>query len=589
MSNILSDFDLLDLINLDETMWEGASTAGNSYDDAIDDSATVAANFSVYALATQDEEVNASDSIEGLIESTLEEVLVGGAFAVNQGWPVDLSSTASASDNFEAVLELPKIEEALSVSASFDAWSPLVSIGYGATASSSFGVLSSSTPIDDSASVLSSFDVLEANTPFNGDISVSTFFDAMDLSAVLDGSATVSTSFNVSNSYSEIVDDSLSLTEDPFSFFVLYENISENLSLEDSGIAASGVFIADSLFVYDGTGIGWGVTAESSLTLTDTIETILGIIVDEWLTLTDSQINNWNGREIVTEPITLYDIASGGKRFSDTIDESIAITDTNLYKLTITVLESLGFADLANALRSASESVSESMTLTDSPAHALSFLIAETLDVVDASSVIASFIHAIDEGIGLADAASLINRIGVTIADPLVFTETISSKANLYNLIYDTLALNVTVELNGEVWECYVLNTPKFLPSMYSGFDFNSYCVFEGRAFGANSIGIYELTGDTDAGSEIHTGVIFSQTDFDLFNQKKFRKGYLDISGTSPKIVLETERGQRQTYNVDSNGKVTVSSELKSKVWTLSIADFESLDGMKLIPIILTK
>ena len=159
----------------------------------------------------------------------------------------------------------------------------------------------------------------------------------------------------------------------------------------------------------------------------------------------------------------------------------------------------------------------------------------------------------------------------------------------LYSTIYDTLQMNVIVELDGEVWECYVLNTPKFYPSVYSGFNFNSYCVFENRAYGANDDGVYELTGSTDAGATIHTGVVLSSTNFGSANQKKFRRGYLGISGTAPVMVFQTENGQRETYNIDSEGKVVASSGLKSKSWKLSIADFDTLDSIKLLPIILTK
>jgi hypothetical protein len=158
-----------------------------------------------------------------------------------------------------------------------------------------------------------------------------------------------------------------------------------------------------------------------------------------------------------------------------------------------------------------------------------------------------------------------------------------------YNTITETLRMSVLVELAGEVYECYVLNTPKFMPSMYSGFDFNSYAVFENRAFGANATGIYELTGETDAGTNISTGVVMSETDFGMPNQKRFRRGYLGISGTSPVMVLETEDGSRESYAIDTNGKFVASHDLKSKKWKLSVADFDELETIKLIPVILTK
>ena len=92
----------------------------------------------------------------------------------------------------------------------------------------------------------------------------------------------------------------------------------------------------------------------------------------------------------------------------------------------------------------------------------------------------------------------------------------------------------------------------------------------ENRAFAANGPGIYELTGDTDAGTAIHSGVLMHNSDFGAPHQKRFRRGYLGISGGSPVMVLETEDGGRLAYTIDNNGKAVFSHEQKSKKWTLT-------------------
>ena len=367
------------------------------------------------------------------------------------------------------------------------------------------------------------------------------------------------------------------------------DTLTESLGMVDGSSFYFTLLMEEIIMLYDELNPAWATSIIEALTLTDSLSTVMGLIISDWLTLIDSQTNNWNGREIVPDTLNLYDILQMGKRFSDTITESITITDIVTRALTIAVLEYLGFTELVNAIRSGSESVNDAVELSDSPAHVLSLLINDILFAVDVASIAALFMDTVQESIGLADAASLINRIGLTVTDPITFTETLTSHGTLYSAVYDTLAMDVTVEFSGEVWECYVLNTPKFMPSMYSGFDFNSYCVFENRAFGANDTGIYELTGTTDAGSPIHTGAILSETDFGAPNQKRFRHGYLGISGTNPVMVFETDDGSRQVYNIDTRGKVVASHELKAKKWKLSVADYESLDTIKLIPIVLTK
>ncbi|MDD5062681.1 MAG: hypothetical protein PHN44_10430, partial [Candidatus Marinimicrobia bacterium] len=351
----------------------------------------------------------------------------------------------------------------------------------------------------------------------------------------------VTTVFEAINSLS--INDSVGIGDDPTPRLFGYPAINESLVATDESLPALSFTLTDVLFVWDVLRHGWAVTNEESLVLTDSTSEVLGLMIDDWLTLIDSQTNNWNGREIINQSLNLYDLAEQVKTFVDTITEDLTISDTITYALTVTVLEYLGFADLANALKTSAASVTESLALADSPEHAWQEIISEVLQAVDATSVIATFVNVIQEALSVADTVGILNRMGVSLNESLVLTETVSNKGTFYTAVYDTIALNVSVELGNEVYECYVLNTPKFHPSMYSGFNFNSYCVFENRAFGANDTGIYELTGTTDAGSTIHDGVILSETDFGVPNNKRFRKGYLGITGTAPVMVFECEDG----------------------------------------------
>jgi hypothetical protein len=366
----------------------------------------------------------------------------------------------------------------------------------------------------------------------------------------------------------------------------------DTLGLEDYGSGLRSFIFAgifDTLFAYEELKYCWAVTNTESIVLSDAIAEVLGLVIDEWLTLTDAQTNNWNGREIIPDTLNLFDISQGAKKYADTIDESLVGTDSAILKLTVSVLEYLGFSDLVSALKTMAQGLNDGASLSDASTVAYAAAIQEALSAVDSAAVMTTFIGRISESLGLSDLSNLIKRVSPTATSSLVLSEDITSKGTLYSAVYDTLSMNVTVELAGEVYECYVLNTPKFMPSMYSGFDFNSYCVFENRAFGANSVGIYELTGTTDAGATIRTGAVLSQTDFGAPNQKRFRRGYLGISGTSPVVVLETEDGGRQAYTIDTEGKAVFSHDQKSKKWKLAVADFDDLDSIKLIPVVLSK
>jgi hypothetical protein len=347
--------------------------------------------------------------------------------------------------------------------------------------------------------------------------------------------------------------------------------------------------ITETLFIYDVLIHGWKVTSDESLVLTDSLSEVLGLLISDWLTLLDSQSNNWNGVDVISDTLNLYDISQKGLYYADTLSDAVNLEDVATRALTITILDVLGFTELANAVRSGGISVSDSVSMLDTSNPALSLIIEETLSAIDAESLAVILAGHIADGMAITDEGSLSRRVLTTNTEALTFVDTVSNKGTLYSLVYDTLKMNVIIELGSEVYECYVLNTPNFMPSMYSGFDFNSYCVFENRAFGANATGIYELAGSTDAGATIHTGVIMNETDFGAANQKRFRRGYFGISGTRPVMIMETEGGERKAYMIDTNGKMVASHDLKSKKWTLSVADFDTLDAIKLIPVILTR
>lgn len=477
-----------------------------------------------------------------------------------------IAEDISANDIIDSLID--EIKENVSVSANLDSLTDL--LDEDVSASAEFAIYN---PLYDSIAediaAYAEFTGLIAKPP-SEEVSVSVVFEGINALSVTDNM-----------DFGDTSTPRLSLA---FTF-------TDNMNMDDTPTPSLSfaVTLTDILFLWDALQHGWSVTAEDKLTLTDNTAEVLGLIINEWINLVDSQTNNWNGQEIIVQNLNLYDLAEQAKMFFNTVTESLSVTDNANYALTIAVLEYLGFTDVATALKTCAESVNESLGLTDFPTHALLEIIEEFLAVVDVAGVIATFVNVVHESLSAADSVAIIKKINAFLNESLELTETISSNGRFYNVVYDTIALNVSIELEDDVYECYVLNTPKFHPSMYSGFDFNSYCVYNNRAFGANNTGIYELTGSTDAGETIHTGAILHQTDFGLRNQKRFRKGYLGISGTSPVMVFECEDGSRKVYNIDTNGMVVVSQEQKSRKWKLSIAEFEKLDIIKLIPIILSR
>lgn len=155
-------------------------------------------------------------------------------------------------------------------------------------------------------------------------------------------------------------------------------------------------------------------------------------------------------------------------------------------------------------------------------------------------------------------------------------------------LLVDALHLDELAIIPGDVWEAWAFNGSTFEASVYSGYDFNSYADDEeGQIYAANESGIFILSGDTDAGEAIHSGVILSPTMFGLMNRKRFRRAFLDVTGTLP--IIRGEVGGLGVSLPVVRERTMFPRILVGNKWTFLIADFDELGRVELFPVVVTR
>jgi hypothetical protein len=180
--------------------------------------------------------------------------------------------------------------------------------------------------------------------------------------------------------------------------------------------------------------------------------------------------------------------------------------------------------------------------------------------------------------------ALIINETLISLLSPV---DEATPHSYLYSRLSDILELEDLSAVTGDVWEAWVFNGGTFEPSVYSGFAFNSYAVEDGVTYAAREEGIYILDGTTDAGAEIHDGVILSPSMFGTNNRKRFRNGFFDIAGTTPVVRGEVGGGGVSIPIV--NSKAMFPRALAGNKWTFLVADFDELGQVELFPVILTR
>lgn len=179
--------------------------------------------------------------------------------------------------------------------------------------------------------------------------------------------------------------------------------------------------------------------------------------------------------------------------------------------------------------------------------------------------------------------------INQEIEDVIQMEAAVTLKQVLKSIIEDGLDLEIELIIDDEVWECWALNTDELHPSVYSNFGFNSFCVHEDVLYGAMSDGIYAIDdSDTDNGTKIYDGIILPSSIFGTGHKKRFRMAYLGITGGgSPAIKVETDTGE-ETYSVVQS-KAAISRGMSGYKWTISVEDFDELDFVELVPVIIKK
>jgi len=291
---------------------------------------------------------------------------------------------------------------------------------------------------------------------------------------------------------------------------------------------------------------------------------------DDSVKLADQAILSWLGALIDTLNADAAATPRFGAQLSETVNMAGAISKKGAY----------------NSV------ASDLFKMTDQIAMALLALAEDVLSMTGELSFLAYATGSLFEQMGLSGEMIASRRQHLTADEVIGLAESLFAQGSYGVAIADAFRMDVHVvfaDEDGEIWECFALNTANFQPSVYTRFAFNSFCTYAGRTYAAGKDGIYEIAGDTDEGAEIPTGAIFSQTNFNANNRKRFRKAYLGVSGSTPVVAMATEDGAGIIYEIQDNSQVHATRSLVGRKWTLTVADFDELDFISLVPVVLAR
>jgi len=133
----------------------------------------------------------------------------------------------------------------------------------------------------------------------------------------------------------------------------------------------------------------------------------------------------------------------------------------------------------------------------------------------------------------------------------------------------------------------------------WCNYDFNSFCQIGGKFFGSDETGIYEQTGNDDAGTEIDAFLELIVSDFGISNMKRIRSIYVggESEGGLTLTLKDNENNSRiytlnlDTGNKQSSAKIAVDRAGIGRYWSLRIDNvggvYFAIDDIEVLAVIL--
>ncbi len=215
--------------------------------------------------------------------------------------------------------------------------------------------------------------------------------------------------------------------------------------------------------------------------------------------------------------------------------------------------------------------------------------IASTAAATSVVSAICTFNSLVAASTGASESAATIQKIiDEVIAETAAATSAAIANLTLYALIESTASAVFYVRIDGQSYPVWVVNAETFAASRYTNFDFNSFGTINGRSYAANEDGLYELTGDDDAGTDIAASIILGRDRRGSAQVKRSNRVYLHgTSANKLELRVVTDQGDIYTYVTEQElsdyvtaQRVVLGRGLTAHYWQLEVrnkagADFE--------------
>jgi hypothetical protein len=324
----------------------------------------------------------------------------------------------------------------------------------------------------------------------------------------------------------------------------------------------------------------------------DAVIGALGVLVSELIRVHDSQIPNQRAQLTILEKIVTTELISRGLLASAV--DGIGIQFVQAAAQLVAVIEKLGLSDLLTPSTHYRLSVIEQLTLAEAIARFIGAGVVEGLQVVETLTGVAAKPGSISDGIGVNDAISPKLLFRAIIDDGLEITDAQLLQTIFSAGIIEGIQLAAAYLAPSGSITTWAMNTRTAAVTEYTNYAFNSFARMGNKYLGATKDGLYELTGDDDAGSSIIADLKSGLAQFDGAHLASFKAAYIAVRGGGSYVLrIYTGDGNRYDYAVTADNmktaRIDMGKGIRARYFAFELIsagqDFD-LESLEFVPLI---
>lgn len=377
--------------------------------------------------------------------------------------------------------------------------------------------------------------------------------------------------------------------------------IAENITIADSNVRGFSAY-----FEVESEGLGVSDVDETLKfalpVLSDTIEMDHGAIVlsqitqiFENVTLSDVLLSGGIFYDLISENATLRDIVQVA--IFGSVNEDLTLADelSILSIIGMTIADSISLDDAVVLLGNYSSTILDNLVLNDSVIGAFIELLAETINASDTLSSMLEMNNILAEDITVDDTLSDSIRIAALLEDGITLSDTQMLNALLTGTIEDGIKFFIEGNIADEDFSGWVINPEGFSTYNYD-FEFKHSAIFGDKYLFANTNGLYELGGTTDAGTDITSAITTAALSFGTSNIKQVPQIYFGTNASKMYVEVRVDDQDTGRYELiettggDLNTKhIKIGKGLKGRYWQFRVVDSKDpsfdLDSIEFMPV----